>query len=239
MARRGGDHAWCIREAMLKYGKPVILVTLTAPGEDVLPTGPDGRCAHEPLAAWCATLPERWHRLRDQARKRSLRASRASSGLTVLSYAWQLQARGAPHLHLVVPAGPLGHRFASALKECAGAYGFGFVDIRSGTGSASAVGSYLSRYLTRDLEKPDREYGQYLPRRPAYVDRRIARAAGVSVRIARAVRRIWVYANVDRDPRLIRGGVFADERQSALAYYWYRVGRRGRENVPLSWAFGV
>jgi len=85
-------------------------------------------------------------------------------------------------VHVAVSAGTLGRNYAYALKALAPAYGFGFVDISKGGGSASAVGSYLSRYLTRDMDG-GRSTG--LPIRPAYTDARVARMGGVSIRIAR------------------------------------------------------
>lgn len=236
--RRGGDWQWCIREALRAYGAPVLLLTITAPGHDVIPPREDGRADEVALAEWCSTMMERWHGLRDRSRKRALGSG---SGLVVLTYVWQLQARGAPHMHVVVPAGPVGQRFAAAVKECAADFGFGFVDIRRGGGFAPAVASYISRYLARDIERAQGghdEYARFLPARPAYVATRLLRRAGVGIRIARRLRHLWVFANRDESVGLPR---FKDDHEEAWTYYWYRVGRRGRENVrrPLLAGGGI
>lgn len=225
MARRGGDWVWTMREALAAYDQPVVLVTITAPGADVLPFGPDGlTCAHEPLSEWCSTMMERWHLLRDYCAKSVKRRSRSGLAPAVLAYVWQLQTRQAPHLHLIVSAAGQGRTFAAALKEHAGDYGFGFVDIKTGTGSALAVASYVSRYLLRDVENRS----VYLPSRPAYVNRRLARKAGVGIAVARKIRHLWVYANRDSAVGVPH---FTNDWVESATYYWYRVGRRGRENV--------
>jgi hypothetical protein len=225
---RAGDWQWCIREALRSYDAPVLLVTITAPGRDVLPYDESGaRCSRAELSDWCSTLQARWHGLRDRSRKRALGSG---SGLVVLSYVWQLQERGAPHMHVVVPAGPVGRRFAAAVKDSAADFGFGFVDIKSGGGFAPAVANYISRYLARDIESRGvyESFGEYLPSRPAYVATRLLRRAGVGIRVARRLRHLWVFANRDESVGLPR---FKDDREEAWVYYWYRVGRRGRENV--------
>jgi hypothetical protein len=223
--RRSGDWQWVLREALAAYGEGVTMITVTAPGADVLPYGPDGRtCAHEPLSEWCSTMMARWHSLRDSCAKSVKRQSRSDSAPVVLAYVWQLQIRQAPHLHVLVSAGPLGRRFAGALKERASEYGFGFVDIKSGTASALAAASYVSRYLVRDLE----ERSPYLPSRPAYVNRKLARRAGVGIAVARKLRHLWVFANRDSSIGVPK---FDSDWLESATYYWYRVGRRGRENV--------
>jgi hypothetical protein len=233
--RRGGDWTWTLRNALAAHPGPVCLVTITAPGADVLPYGADGRTVDSvALSEWCSTMMGRWHSLRDLCAKSSKRSMRSGSGPVVLAYVWQLQTRQAPHLHLVVSAGPLGRTFAAALKIHAGDYGFGFVDIKTATGSALAVGVYLSRYLTRDLEKGDGS--QYLPARPAYVSRVLCRRAGVGIAVARKLRHLWVFANRDSSAGLPR---FDSDWQESAVYYWYRVGRRGRENVRVPAAFSV
>jgi hypothetical protein len=135
-------------------------------------------------------------------------------------------------MHVVVPAGPVGQRFAAAVKDSAGDFGFGFVDIKKGGGFAPAVASYISRYLTRDIEsrRAYDSYAEFLPARPAYVATRLLRRGGVGIRIARRLRHLWVFANRDESVGLPR---FKDDHEEAWVYYWYRVGRRGRENVRL------
>lgn len=233
--RRGGDWAWTLRNALAAFPGPVCLVTITAPGADVLPYGPDGRTVDSlALSEWCSTMMERWHSLRDSSAKSAKRSMNSDSVPVVLAYVWQLQTRQAPHLHLVVSAAPLGRTFAGALKIRASDYGFGFVDIKTVTGSALAVGVYLSRYLTRDLEGS--EGAKYLPARPAYVSRRLCRRAGVGIAVARKLRHLWVFANRDSSIGVPK---FASDWQESATYYWYRVGLRGRENVRIPDSFAT
>jgi hypothetical protein len=234
--RRGGDWSWTLRNALAAFPGPVCLVTITAPGADVLPYGPDGQYVDDlALSEWCSTMMARWHLLRDSSAKSAKRSMDSDSVPVVLAYVWQLQTRRAPHLHVVVSAAPLGRTFAVALKTRASDYGFGFVDIKTVTGSALAVGVYLSRYLTRDLESSG-EASRYLPARPAYVSRKLCRRAGVGIAVARKLRHLWVFANRDSS---IGVPAFASDWQESAVYYWYRVGRRGRENVSRPLIFDV
>jgi len=225
--RRSQDWKWSLRESLAAYGQPVLLVTVTAPGKDVLPLGPDGLCAIEPLSQWSGTMMERWHRLKEACKYRAKLPK--GSAPVVLASAWQSQKRGAPHLHLVVPAADHGRRFAYALKHSASDYGFGFVDIQNATGSAAAVGNYLCRYLARDLQsRGANPYRDFLPRREVYVCRWLLARSGASLAIARKLRHLWVFAN--REPSI---GVpaFKNQIEESWCYFWYRVGIRGRENV--------
>jgi len=227
MARRAGDWAWVLREALRVYSRPTLMVTVTAPGDDVLPRDVDGYCHHLQLAEWCATIPARWHGLRHKC---SLKAKRSESGPVVLAYVWQLQKRGAPHLHILVPAEARGQIFADAVKASAADYGFGFVDIKSGGESALAAASYVSRYLTRDIENWRSEYAQYLPKRPAYVYRGLTQASGTGIRVARKLRHLWVFANVDDTIGVPK---FNSDLEESSVYYWYRIGLRGLDNVNV------
>lgn len=209
------------------------MVTVTAPGDDRLPRRPDGMCEISPLAEWCSTMMERWHGLRNRSRWRALRSG---SGLVVLSYVWQLQKRGAPHLHIVVPAGVTGQKFAYAVKDSAAEFDFGFVDIRSGGEFAVAAASYVSRYLVRDLELTGGEYAQFLPSRPAYINRELCRKAGVGIAVARKVRHLWVYANRDDEIGVPK---FVNDWQESATYYWHRVNKHGLDNVRRPAIFDV
>jgi len=167
--------------------------------------------------------------LQKVARERARRACRNDTGPIVLASVWQLQKRGAPHIHIVVSAGDRGRIFASAVKECARDYGFGFVDIATRTGNAAAVGSYLSGYVSSEGYLHPPEYLALLPSRRMYVSRELQSATGATMGVARRLRRLWVYGNVDRSVGL---PVWESEAQQRWTYYWYRVGRRGFESVP-------
>ncbi len=216
-----------MREALRDYGQPVLLLTITAPGSSVLPLDVHGQCCERELSEWAARMVGQWQLLRNYGSK-AVRRSKpdSTSGPVVLAYAWQLQRRGAPHLHVIVPAGAVGRAFASAVKASARDYGFGFVDIKTSTGSALAAALYLSRYVARDIGSGRT---RHLPLRSVFVSRELCRRAGVGIRIARRVRHLWVFANLDRSAGLPR---FTSDCERDWVFYWYRVGRRGRENIP-------
>lgn len=226
--RRSRDQSWCIRESARMRGGEFLLLTVTAPGDDVLPRDARGLCCHLELGEWCATMMERWNRLNMTAHNRTRRAFKGHRGSLVLASAWQLQRRGAPHIHLAVSAGDAGRHYASVVKEIAGDYGYGFVDIGIQSGSAPAVARYLSRYLTEKRGEALTEFEGYLPSRRVYVSRTLQKESGATMGVARRLRRLWVYANVDRGVGL---PTFENETQKAWVYFWFRVGRHGLDNV--------
>lgn len=130
------------------------MITVTAPGSDVLPWGchedhdHSGRigCRVEEVSAsrWNETAPGRWASMW-QVLRNDLRLS----GLLVLCKVWEPQRRGVAHLHLVVPL--VAHRvLVWWLKAHAQDFGFGFVDDGRGIppGSpASAAGAYVASYI--------------------------------------------------------------------------------------------
>lgn len=161
------------------YGRPVVLVTITAPGAERLPwdDGPDAPCAHrkrhkvhrgpdgcrvQQRAAreWCDTLTWRWAKLRDAARKATIDACKVPP--TLLERAYEPQKRGVPHLHLVLGYGSpaeidAAHCFAAELKARASRYDFGFVDAKADPDAPFGVrlkpmaGAEAARYLASYL----------------------------------------------------------------------------------------
>src|SRR5205807_3987330 len=72
--------------------------------------------------------------------------------LDVLGYVWQLQDRGALHIHVVVGLRTFANRHAARLyqlrlAEISGEYGFGFVDRKMSSAPAQSAAAYLSGYL--------------------------------------------------------------------------------------------
>lgn len=136
------------------YDGPVILVTITAPGADLLPwdeahcAGKHSRggehggkrgCRVEPRAAaeWTASATTRWGMLRQAAAR--VARTKAPVPVTLLERVWEPQKRGVAHLHLVLGAATAGEIEAAAifiakLKELAPSYSFGFVDARGKKG---------------------------------------------------------------------------------------------------------
>lgn len=229
--RRRRDQAWCMRAAgRARGGDGWLLLTMTAPGDDVLPRGVSGLCEFGPLAEWSGTMVERWKLVRANAHGRTrYRFPNASTGL-VLAFVWQLQRRGAPHIHAAVSAGAAGRYYASVVKEIASDYGFGFVDILTSEGSAPAVASYLSSYMTSENGVLPPEYVGLLPSRRLYINRNLQASTGATMEVARKLRRLWVFANVDSEVGL---PAWRDELQRAWVYYWYRANLRGIDNVAL------
>jgi hypothetical protein len=241
------DRAWCLRENLSLVGVPVRMVTLTAPGADRLPwdreacawRGPHqcrGRlgCVVEEVAAseWRATLEQRWRRLHQAAARR---AGRGAS--CIIARVWQAQARGVAHVHVVVPSVDAGDAYAESLLELAPCYDFGEEHDGGRVGPPAAVAWYLSGYLSRPgdtLDVPRRrelaEIAAVLPRRQLYISPHLTRRSGATMRIARLVRSLWALGEGFRD----QVPYFRDEVEQAWAYYWFRVGRRGRELVARS-----
>lgn len=156
-----------------KHG-PVVLVSITAPGEERLPwdeehcghrrrhrhRGPAG-CRVQQRAAreWSDTATWRWARLRNAARLGSQRLGRnertgeLGAAPTLLERVWEPQKRGVPHLHLVLGFATGAERqaaklFVAELKRLAGEYDFGFVDGKLEPITAEDASRYLSSYLT-------------------------------------------------------------------------------------------
>jgi hypothetical protein len=241
------DRAWCLRENLSIVGVPVRMVTLTAPGADRLPwdrhacawRGPHqcrGRlgCVVEEDAAseWRATLEQRWRRLHQAA------ARRAGCGAScIIARVWQAQARGVAHVHVVVPAVVAGDLYAKPLMELAPHYDFGEENDGGRVGHSAAVAAYLSGYLSRPGDSFDvprkrdlAEIAATVPRRQVYISPHLTRRSGATMRTARLVRSLWALGEGFREG----APYFRDEVEEAWAYYWLRVGRRGRGLVPRS-----
>ncbi len=130
------------------YGGPVVMLTITAPGEERLPwdeehcahrrkhrhRGPSG-CRVQQRAAreWSDTLSWRWAKLRGAAQLATSRA--VGSSATILERAYEPQKRGVPHLHVVLgyrteAEQRAAHVFVGHVKRLIGDYDFGFADGR-------------------------------------------------------------------------------------------------------------
>ncbi len=223
------------------------MVTLTAPGADVLPwdeevcrafgphthSGPFG-CRIDPEAAWYwrASLESRYHLLLVAARKKA----RVHEPV-MLARAWEDQQRGAPHCHMVIAVTPAGERFADALMELAPRYGFGEIrDKGYASKGAYAHAAYLANYVTKYNERVELDRramlceAQLLPRQSLWVSPMLTRRSGATMEVARLVRSLWAFAEGYRErPPCARNGVV-----EAWAFYWRRIGLRAREGLPRS-----
>lgn len=143
------------------YDGPVALVSITAPGADLLPwacsrphvhSGTKG-CRVEEFAAdeWALAARDNWRRLRDAARA-SVKRAGLPTGSLVLQRVWEPQKRGVPHLHVVVGLGSepekvAARRFVDELHRLAPEYFFGFVDRKLAPIGAREAARYLAGYL--------------------------------------------------------------------------------------------
>lgn len=121
--------------AAQQLGGAVALVTVTAPGKDVLPWDESGGQVEANAARlWNNRAPANWRALHDQARAVARRRHpQWSADWRLLMKAWEYQKRGVLHLHLIVPMGTAAHRAVStayvrALAAGAPRHRFGFVD---------------------------------------------------------------------------------------------------------------
>jgi len=198
------DRLISILAPMSNYRGRVAMITITAPGADVLPWGcaaddhpHSGKlgCRVDPVHArsWNDSAPWRWA-LMWQALRNDLRRS----GILVLVKVWEPQQRGVAHLHLIVP---LEHHRAIVgwLRANGSDYGFGFADdgrgIKAGS-TASSAGAYVASYIgtAGKVESVcDAISKGVIPSRSFFVSPRIA--DGCTMRYLRMKRRAWAVIN--------------------------------------------
>jgi hypothetical protein len=132
-----GDQRVKLLRNVEAYGGDVALVTVTAPGADVLPWADDGTRRVDPEAArrWNLWAREGWRRMHRRAAQRADRFHRrhGGSGWRIVAKSWEFQRRGVLHRHVILPMATALDRMASeryviALDELRHEFGFGFVD---------------------------------------------------------------------------------------------------------------
>lgn len=167
-----------------EYGKPVALLSITAPGAERLPWD-RSRCTHGPgvacagkhgckiedraLREWACYAVLRLQWLRRAAYQATKRAGYDPPPW--LDRVWEPQKRGAPHVHVVIPFGSpaerdAAHAYVNELARLAPRYDFGKVDrgkwskerkrfeLQPKTGAEAA--RYLANYLTgRNARRKD------------------------------------------------------------------------------------
>jgi hypothetical protein len=118
----------------------------------------------------------------------------------ILAKAWEPQARGVGHLHLVIPL-ELVARVTSLLRAIGPDYGFGFVDdgsrgrrrLRPGATGVDA-GRYLASYIGNGGKVEDVLQGVrdgVVPSRTFYVANSLSGLSGCTMRSLRLRRRAW------------------------------------------------
>lgn len=189
------------------------LVTVTAPGAEVLPwdsqhcaglgvhrcSGTLG-CRVDPEAAevWNASAPDGWRRLHRRAYQRT---KQRFPRFWLPARVWELQKRGVLRVHAVVPLGSGMERAAAAfyvqeLHALAARYGFGYVDRKLEGASAKAAAAYLSSYfVTGKREKAqlhESVMSPAMPRSIVHVSNRLTQHTGITMRELRFRRFVWV-----------------------------------------------
>jgi hypothetical protein len=208
-----GDIRRLLFANLLDYGGRVWMVTVTAPGAEVL------RCDGENVEAsaameWNRTAAARWRELH----RRAYQATRREYGpdvLQTLARVWQLQRRGVLHIHLVLgfesPREVAAARFyVACLRERHREFGFGCIDARDRNGRSGRAtvmephraAGYLSRYLGESAQLVRALALACRPRQMVWVALRLKRVSGVTMRRLRRARYLsWI--------RRRESGVFA------------------------------
>jgi hypothetical protein len=194
--------------------RPVALVSVTAPGRDVLPWDESGARVQAVAAQeWNRAAPAQWSKLHKGA-ARDARAVAVGLGADwrLLFKAWEYQRRGVLHLHLVLPCGTLGERLASeayvrGLTARAPRYGFGFVDrgrlpaagrrtsarrlvpVQAGRAAAYVAG-YVASSGAGKGGVAEVAANQGVPGAILYIAATLTQASGVTMRSLRERRRI-------------------------------------------------
>lgn len=188
------DQAVTLRENLAAWDGNTCLVTLTAPGADVLPWDP-GKCPpgghrcsgklgcrvyRHTAAVWNSTVTKRLGDLLKAARERA-RRRHGEDRVIVLAYVCEAQQRGVFHPHVVLGYRTAADRaaldtFRDSVRRLRGRYGFG-TGHRSFDGGkpdrycGSDAGRYITKYLRPDGAKTSfvpllEAVGQVTPRNP-------------------------------------------------------------------------
>lgn len=195
---------------LISYGGDAGLITVTAPSMPWDRT----RCRHSREEkcsgrSGCRVVPhlaEEWNRRAPRAWKALHNVSaqhvrrRMPGRLKVLGLAWEYQARGLLHRHIVVgmktPAErAAAHAYVVKLKELATAHGFGFVDGKITGRPARESAAYLSSYFIagsgHKAEIRETVRRRDVPPMVVYVSRELTMATGVTMRSLRHRRYLW------------------------------------------------
>lgn len=186
------------------------LVTVTAPGRDVLPyDGDTGRVVAESRYRWNRDAPQRWRALHRAAAQV---ARRRHGRFSMVCATWEYQRRGVLHRHVVIGVASARERaaadtYANALHELRQEHGFGFVDRGRAHGGkrtlevipATRAARYVAKYLSpldaagkptmsSTVVEPD------VPPHVAHVSVRLTGLTGITMRSLRLRRQLWVVA---------------------------------------------
>jgi hypothetical protein len=200
------------------------MITLTAPGAELLPWDPsrcvvEGPHKHsgeagckvhpEPMARWNVAIVQRWQSAREAALKdvsrRLRRWGMRNIDLRPIAWWYELQARGALHVHVVLPSATRKEKtwariFCRSLAERLSDHGFGPQMHVGKSGPARIIARYLGLYMTTASHKGTK--GLILtarcPEAPTtlvHVDYRLTRVTGATLQRLRRARRLWATLN--------------------------------------------
>jgi hypothetical protein len=220
------------------YAGAVSIITITAPGSDVLPWDDSGRRIRAAERhGWNRSAPGRWRALHRAA---SQIARRRAGKFSMLARTWEYQARGALHVHVVAGVDTAAEMsganiYAQALTDLAPRYGFGYVDRGKSTNGvrhlelipAARAARYVAKYLSplsadgkptlsETVTRPD------VPAHVAYVSTKLTLRTGVTMRYLRWCRHAHF---LGIDPRT--GEVLEPANVVALVVHVASVPRRG------------
>lgn len=194
------------------YGGAVSLVTVTAPGRDLLPFREGTHEVERAIARrWNRQARAEWRRIHRKATQKAKRhARRHGFEWGVIARAWAFQRRGVLHLHVIVPMERAIDRicsqiYAEALASMAEAHGFGYVDrgrkTRAGTTWSRRLlevvhqeraARYLAKYVAKHTEVGLELHATALhpdaPGQIVYVSRELVSRTGISMRYLRSRR---------------------------------------------------
>lgn len=206
--RRHGER---LRYNVRSCGGQVLMVTLTAPGARAGcpwdPTrcrirgphkhsGPSG-CRVESLHAsfWNEEIFDRFQLAHRRARERASRQVKGC-GSRLLAKSPELQLRGVLHLHALYVASTAAEMawvmaYVAALRQLAGAAGFGEQLKVGHFGPAYDAGGYVAKYVSKtEGMRAFWEDGR-LPARAFYVSARVTQVTGVTMRSLKWQGRCW------------------------------------------------
>lgn len=173
----------------------VALLTLTAPGKDVLPQDQAGNVEPAAADAWNATCMERWRQVHRQAMAHARR--RVGVAPRMLGRQVEPQGRGVWHIHPLMPYGTprerrAVHAYNDALRSLGPRYGFGFNDRLFPKLEAWRAAVYVSKYFALGTSAKRKQTlavwareGARLPHSPAYISRDLTQATGCTMRALR------------------------------------------------------
>lgn len=182
------------------FGQAVALLTITAPGKDVLPWV-EGVCPREVAQPWNRAAPAQWSTLNRRTRRRLARSGLPAPRL--LALVWAYQERGLLHIHAVFAAETELDRIANrayvqALKRGgAREWGFGFVDLKESRIGSKGLAAYLAKYVCKEGADGRPELAHTVahadvPARPVYISRQLTRGTRVTMRTLRLKRYFFV-----------------------------------------------